>query len=75
MAARHVCTWFNCWRPSWIRRTKDIDFSPVGIKRRWEAGYMHTKAALASEPWRGHFDTLSGVILHEAKEVTSLVAE
>ncbi|MBR0749125.1 patatin-like phospholipase family protein [Bradyrhizobium japonicum] len=55
--------------------TKDIDFSPAGIKRRWEAGYAHTKAVLASEPWRGHFDTLAGVILHEAKEVTRLAAE
>lgn len=26
--------------------TKDIDFSPAGIKQRWDAGYAHTKAVL-----------------------------
>ena len=52
--------------------TKDIDFSPTGIKQRWEAGYAHTKAVLEREPWQGQFDPLSGVILHEAKGVTPL---
>jgi NTE family protein len=55
--------------------TKDSDFSPAGIRQRWEAGYTHTKAVLAREPWVGQFDPLSGVILHEAKELTALVAE
>jgi NTE family protein len=55
--------------------TKDIDFSPAGIKQRWEAGYAHTKAVIAREPWLGQFDPLSGVILHEAKELTALAAE
>jgi NTE family protein len=55
--------------------TKDIDFSQAGIKRRWEAGYAHTKAVLARKPWVGQFDPLSGVILHEAKDLTALAAE
>ncbi|WP_051334417.1 patatin-like phospholipase family protein [Bradyrhizobium sp. Ai1a-2] len=55
--------------------TKDIDFSPAGIKQRWEAGYAHTRAVLAREPWLGQFDPLSGVILHEPKELTALAAE
>jgi len=55
--------------------TKDIDFSPTGIKQRWEAGYAHTKAVLARELWQGQFDPLSGVILHEAREMTALAAE
>jgi NTE family protein len=45
--------------------TKDVDFTPVGLRRRWEAGYAHTRAALESMPWDGEFDPLSGVILHE----------
>jgi NTE family protein len=49
--------------------TKDIDFSPAGIMRRWEAGYAHTKAALERRPWVGEFDPLSGVILHEQMEL------
>ena len=45
--------------------TKDIDFSAEGIKRRWRAGYEQTQDALARAPWRGEFDPLDGVILHE----------
>ena len=48
--------------------TKDVDFSPAGIKERWNAGYAHTRAVLAREPWVGQFDPLSGVILHGAEE-------
>ena len=52
--------------------TKDVDFSPAGIRQRWDAGYAHTTAVLAREPWVGQFDPLSGVILHEAKEFEAL---
>jgi NTE family protein len=45
--------------------TKDIDFSPSGIARRWDAGYAHTKAVLERAPWIGEFDPLSAVVLHE----------
>ncbi|MFB9263786.1 patatin-like phospholipase family protein [Bradyrhizobium erythrophlei] len=55
--------------------TKDVDFSHASIKQRWDAGYAHTKAVLAREPWVGQFDPLSGVILHEAGEFTALAAE
>jgi NTE family protein len=55
--------------------TKDVDFSPAGIRQRWEAGYAHTKAVLAREPWVGQFDPLAGVILHDADEHGTLAAE
>jgi NTE family protein len=55
--------------------TKDVDFSPSAIRRRWDAGYAHTEAVLAREPWVDQFDPLSGVILHEAEEFTALAAE
>jgi NTE family protein len=55
--------------------TKDIDFSPSGIKQRWDAGYAHTKAVLARAPWVGEFDPLSGVILHDQMEVVPVAAE
>jgi NTE family protein len=45
--------------------TKDIDFSPSGIRMRWEAGYAHTRQALAEAPWEGKFDLTDSVILHE----------
>jgi NTE family protein len=55
--------------------TKDIDFSPSGIMRRWDAGYAHTKAVLQRSPWVGEFDPLSGVILHEPVELMAMAAE
>ncbi|HUU23940.1 MAG TPA: patatin-like phospholipase family protein [Methyloceanibacter sp.] len=44
---------------------KDIDFSPAGIRKRWQAGYTDTMRALAAQAWLGDFDELEGVILHE----------
>lgn len=55
--------------------TKDIDFSPDGIRRRWEAGYAHTNAALTRAPWVGQFDPLAGIILHEQTEPAPMAAE
>jgi NTE family protein len=44
---------------------KDIDFSPAGIRARWEAGYVDTNRALARQAWLDEFGVLDGVILHE----------
>ncbi|WP_069441154.1 patatin-like phospholipase family protein [Methyloceanibacter superfactus] len=44
---------------------KDIDFSPAGIRARWQAGYADTCRALEAQAWLGEFDALEGVILHE----------
>jgi NTE family protein len=55
--------------------TKDIDFTPGGIKQRWEAGYAHTKSVLSRTPWVGEFDPLSGVIFHEHMEMMPQAAE
>jgi len=51
-------------------QTKDVDFSASGIRRRWQAGYEHTHQAIERAPWRGSFDPLEGVILHEPAVVT-----
>src|SRR6516225_2945439 len=45
--------------------TKDIDFSPSGIRLRWEAGYADTRRALQRAPWNDACDPLEGVILHQ----------
>ncbi len=45
--------------------TKDVDFSPTGIRERWEAGYAHTSQMLEQAPWRAETDPLEGFILHE----------
>ena len=55
--------------------TKDIDFSPSGIRQRWEAGFAHTREVLEQTPWIGAFDPLSGVILHEHTVKTLVAAE
>ncbi|HEX3216896.1 MAG TPA: patatin-like phospholipase family protein [Aestuariivirgaceae bacterium] len=47
---------------------KDVDFSPSGIRKRWEAGYEKTRREIDRAPWKGEFDPLDGVILHELKE-------
>ncbi len=47
---------------------KDVDFSPSGIRKRWEAGYEKTRREIARAPWEGEFDPLEGVILHEPVE-------
>jgi NTE family protein len=46
--------------------TKDIDFSPAGVRGRWEAGYADTHRALERKAWEDDCDPLEGVILHEA---------
>jgi NTE family protein len=52
--------------------TKDIDFSPSGIRQRWEAGYADTHRALQSMPWEQEYDPLSGIVLHETtREMTA----
>src|SRR3954451_19676098 len=55
--------------------TKDIDFSPSGITRRWHAGYAHTRSVLARKPWIGEFDPLAGVVLHEHMDEMPMAAE
>src|SRR5215212_310967 len=47
--------------------TKDIDFSPDGIRRRREAGYADTCRVLELAPWSGEFDPVEGFILHETR--------
>jgi NTE family protein len=54
---------------------KDIDFSPAGIRMRWEAGYADTMAALTNQPWIGEWDPLEGVILHEPQAGAEPAAE
>ena len=48
--------------------TKDLDFSPTGIRKRWDAGYEKTMRAIEAAPWEGEFDPIEGVYLHELLE-------
>jgi NTE family protein len=52
--------------------TKDVDFTPVGIRKRWAAGYAHARRAIELAPWQAEFGPLDGVILHEPEDATRL---
>ncbi|MFN0218030.1 MAG: patatin-like phospholipase family protein [Hyphomicrobium sp.] len=49
--------------------TKDVDFSPSGIRSRWQAGYEKAMRAIELAPWRDEVDPLEGVFLHELAEM------
>jgi NTE family protein len=55
--------------------TKDIDFTPSGIRMRREAGFEATMRALKQAPWEGDFDPIEGVILHESMPELAIAAE
>jgi len=55
--------------------TKDIDFTPAGIRGRRQAGYDSTTKALSQAPWQGEFDPIEGVILHEEQPDLAIAAE
>jgi len=45
--------------------TKDIDFTPAGIRARWKAGYEATRRVLQREPWHATVDPIEGVVIHD----------
>ena len=55
--------------------TKDIDFTPEGIRARWQAGYADTKRMLDRAPWTQPVDPTEGVVIHEPIETTVHFAE
>jgi NTE family protein len=44
--------------------TKDIDFTPAGVKTRREAGYADTMKMIERSPWREPCDPIEGVVEH-----------
>jgi NTE family protein len=46
--------------------TKDIDFTPGGIRARWQAGYADARRMLKRSPWQRPVDPSEGVIIHDA---------
>jgi NTE family protein len=44
---------------------KDIDFTPAGIRGRWQAGLEDTRRMIADAPWQGAADPMEGIIVHE----------
>ncbi len=44
---------------------KDVDFSPAGIRGRWQCGLTDTQRMIEAAPWRAEVDPIEGVIVHE----------
>ena len=44
---------------------KDIDFSPDGIRARWQAGIDDTRRMLERAPWEDPVDPMEGIVVHE----------
>ena len=45
--------------------TKDIDFTPAGIRARWQAGYAATRHMIQRAPWRAPVDPIEGIVIHD----------
>jgi NTE family protein len=44
---------------------KDIDFTPAGIRARWQAGLADTRRMLAAAPWQRAVDPTEGIVIHD----------
>jgi NTE family protein len=47
-------------------QTKDIDFTPAGIRARLQAGYAATRHMIERAPWRASVDPIEGVVIHDS---------
>ncbi len=45
--------------------TKDIDFTPAGIRARWKAGGEFAKRHIDAAPWNDPFDPMLGIVVHK----------
>ncbi len=46
--------------------TKDIDFTPAGIRARWKAGVEFAQRHIDAAPWNAPFDPMLGVVVHKS---------
>ncbi len=44
--------------------TKDIDFTPGGIRARWKAGREFAQRKIAAAPWSKKIDPAAGILVH-----------
>lgn len=44
--------------------TKDIDFTPAGIRARWKAGFNFARRHIDAAPWNKPFDPMLGIVVH-----------
>ena len=46
--------------------TKDIDFTPAGVRARWQSGYADALRMIDRAPWTAPVDAMEGVVVHRA---------
>jgi NTE family protein len=46
-------------------QTKDIDFTPAGIRARWQAGYAAARRAVHRAQWEAPVGPIEGVVVHD----------
>ena len=51
---------------------KDIDFTPAGIRARWQAGLADTRRMIERAPWGAEADPMEGVIVDELSTRTGM---
>jgi NTE family protein len=51
---------------------KDIDFTPSGIRTRWQAGYEHAQRILKASPWDRPVNPVEGIVIHDSLEDVSM---
>lgn len=44
---------------------KDIDFTPAGIRARWNAGYEQTLIKIAAAAWNHPINPVAGIVVHD----------
>ena len=44
---------------------RDIDFTPAGIRARWQAGYADAMRTIERRPWEKPIDPMMGVAVHD----------
>jgi NTE family protein len=50
---------------------RDIDFTSVGIRARWQAGYADTMRTVDRRPWQKPIDPMMGVAVHDPEVETA----
>jgi len=46
-------------------QSKDIDFTPAGIRARWKAGVAYAQRYIDAAPWNAPCDPMLGIVVHK----------
>ncbi|HEU5297758.1 MAG TPA: DUF3734 domain-containing protein [Burkholderiaceae bacterium] len=49
-----------------LARKVPPDFTPAGVRARWQSGYADALRMIEREPWTEPVDAMEGVVVHQA---------